>query len=96
LRPIDPIRGARDSRHEVKKEWGASVLEYTILVSLVVLVVVGAMTALGGQINRTLPDAAVATPTTTVTLVTTTTCPPTSTSTAPTTSTTSTTTPTGC
>jgi hypothetical protein len=31
-------------------------LEYTILLSLVALVVVGAMTALGRQINNTLPE----------------------------------------
>jgi Flp pilus assembly pilin Flp len=79
----------------VNKERGASVLEYTILVSLVVLVVVGAMTALGRQINHKLPEGAATAPTTAVVS---TTCPP-----APTTSTTttapgSTTTakPTGC
>jgi Flp pilus assembly pilin Flp len=78
----------------VNKERGASVLEYTILVSLVVLVVVGAMTALGRQINHKLPEGAATPPTTAVVS---TTCPP-----APTTTTTtapgSTTTakPTGC
>jgi Flp pilus assembly pilin Flp len=94
LRPIDPFRAARESHLEVKKEWGASVLEYTILVSLVVLVVVGAMTALGRQINHTLPEGGVSGPTTTVILATTTTCPPTSTTTSSTSSTT--TPPNGC
>ena len=68
-------------------------MEYTILVSLVLLMVVGAMTALGGQINRTLPEGA-ATATTAVSLVTPTTCPPpTSTTAAPVTTTTLTPTP---
>ena len=80
---------------EVKEEWGASVLEYTILVSLVVLMVVGAMTALGRQIDSTLPEGAVNGTATTVTLVTPTTCPPTgSTTTVP--GVTTTTAPTGC
>jgi hypothetical protein len=74
----------------VKSEWGASALEYTILVSLVVLMVVGAMTALGRQIDHTLPEG-MPSPSTTV-VVTSTTCPsPTSTTTP--TSTTSTTAP---
>jgi Flp pilus assembly pilin Flp len=81
----------------VKKEWGASVLEYTILVSLVVLMVVGAMTALGRQIDRTLPQGAPGA-TTTVMPATTTTCPstPTTTTTAPADPTTTTTAPSGC
>jgi len=80
----------------VKKEWGASVLEYTILVSLIVLMVVGAMTALGRQIDRTLPQGA-AGATTTVVPATTTTCPaPTTTTTTATSPTTSTTAPAGC
>jgi Flp pilus assembly pilin Flp len=81
----------------VKKEWGASVLEYTILVSLIVLMVVGAMTALGRQINRTLPQGAPGA-TTTVMPATTTTCPatPATTSTLPGATTTTTTAPTGC
>src|SRR6267378_974383 len=82
LRPIDPIRAARESRLEVKRERGASVLEYTILVTLVVLMVVGAMTALGRQINRTLPQGAPGA-STSVTPATTTSCPPSSTTTAP-------------
>ena len=77
----------------MKHEWGASVLEYTILVTLVVLVVVGAMTALGRQIKDTLPEGGVSGPTTTVILATSTTCPPTTTTTAPTTTTTA---PNGC
>lgn len=77
----------------MKNEWGASVLEYTILVSLVVLVVVGAMTALGRQINHKLPEGVAATPTT---VVVTTTCPAAPTTTATPTSTTSTTAPSGC
>ena len=78
------------------KEWGASVLEYTILISLVVLVVVGAMTALGSQINRTLPKG-VPSPSTTITLVTPTTCPPpTSTTVSPPDPSTTTTQPAAC
>ena len=80
----------------MKKEWGASVLEYTILVSLVVLVVVGAMTALGRQINHTLPEGGVAGPTTTIILATTTTCPPPTTTTIPSPGTTTTTALNGC
>ena len=59
----------------MNKEWGASVLEYTILVSLVVLMVVGAMTALGSQINRNLPEGVPGPTTTVVAPVTSTTCP---------------------
>ena len=80
---------------DVKEEWGASVLEYTILVSLVVLMVVGAMTALGRQIDSTLPEGAVNGTATTVNVETSTTCAPTTTSIVPPTSTSSTT-PTGC
>jgi Flp pilus assembly pilin Flp len=71
------------------------VLEYTILVSLVVLMVVGAMTALGRQIDNTLPEGVPAA--TTAQFATTTSCPPGS-PTASTTSSTTTTTaqPTGC
>jgi hypothetical protein len=69
------------------------VLEYTILVSLVVLMVVGAMTALGRQIDNTLPEGVPAA--TTATLVTTTSCPPGTTTTVPGTTTT-TAPPTGC
>jgi Flp pilus assembly pilin Flp len=100
LRPIDPIRAARESHHEVKKEWGAergaSVLEYTILVSLVVLMVVGAMTALGRQIDRTLPEGMPAA--TTAAQATTTSCPSATTTTTnpPPGTTTTTTPPTGC
>ena len=68
-------------------------LEYTILVSLVVLMVVGAMTALGRQIDHTLPEGVAAT---TATLATTTSCPSATTTTTAPPSTTSTTTPTGC
>ena len=76
-------------------ERGASVLEYTILVSLVVLMVVGAMTALGRQIDNTLPEGVPSG--TTATLVTTTTCPPVSTTSTVAPTTTSTTAPpTGC
>ena len=82
----------------MKKEWGAergaSVLEYTILVSLVVLMVVGAMTALGRQIDSTLPEAVPPAPT--ATLATTTSCPPGTTTTAPPATTSTTTQPTGC
>jgi len=71
------------------------VLEYTILVSLVVLMVVGAMTALGRQIDNTLPEGVPAA--TTATLVTTTSCPPGNPTSSTTSSTTSTTAqPTGC
>lgn len=85
---------------EVRKELGASVLEYTILIALVVLVVVGAMTALGRQINSTLPDG-VPQPSTSFPLPTTTVPCPTTTTSSTTTSTTSTTpttppTPPGC
>jgi hypothetical protein len=79
----------------VKSEWGASVLEYTILVSLVVLMVVGAMTALGRQIDHTLPEGMPG-PSTTVTVVTTTTCPSPTTTTTPTPTTSTTLPPTPC
>jgi len=79
----------------VEKERGASVLEYTILVALVVLVVVGAMTALGRQINQKLPEG-VPGPSTTAVVAPTTTCPPTTTSSVPPGGTTTTTSPKGC
>ena len=79
----------------MKKEWGASVLEYTILVSLIVLMVVGAMTALGRQIDHTLPRGAPGAATT-LTPATSTTCPPTATSTTAPGSTSTTTPPAGC
>ena len=64
-------------------------LEYTILVALIALVVVGAMTALGGGVKQSLPEGVG--PTTTLAGVTTTSCvPPT------TTSSTSSTVPGGC
>ena len=70
-------------------------LEYTILVSLVVLMVVGAMTALGRQIDNTLPEGVPAP--TTAEFATTTTCPPgTTTTTGPSATTSTTTQPTGC
>ena len=69
-------------------------LEYTILVSLVVLMVVGAMTALGRQIDNTLPEGVPAA--TTAQGATTTSCPPPTTSTAVPTTTSTTTQPTGC
>ena len=69
-------------------------LEYTILVSLVVLMVVGAMTALGRQIDNTLPEGVPSG--TTARSVTTTTCPPPTASTTSTGTTTTTTAPTGC
>jgi hypothetical protein len=70
------------------------VLEYTILVSLVVLMVVGAMTALGRQIDSTLPEGVPAP--TIATLATTTSCPSATTTTAPPDTTSTTTQPTGC
>ena len=70
-------------------------LEYTILVSLVVLMVVGAMTALGRQIDNTLPEGVPAA--TTAQGATTTSCPPpTTTTTGPSATTTTTAQPTGC
>jgi Flp pilus assembly pilin Flp len=83
------LRPACENRAAVKREKrerGASVLEYTILVALVVLVVVGAMTALGRQINDKLPEGAP--PSTTAassstTMCATTTTAPGSTTTAP-------------
>jgi Flp pilus assembly pilin Flp len=83
----------------VSEQRGASVLEYTILVALVALVVVGAMTALGRQINTRLPDGVAPStstpPATTIPCPSTTTTPP-----GPTTTTapgaTTTTAPPGC
>jgi hypothetical protein len=70
------------------------VLEYTILVSLVVLMVVGAMTALGRQIDHTLPEGV---PAPTTSAMPTTTCPPVTTTTALSVSASTTTTlPNGC
>ena len=69
-------------------------LEYTILVSLVVLMVVGAMTALGRQIDNTLPEGVPAP--TTAALGTTTSCPSASTTTTEPPATTTTTLPAGC
>ena len=72
-------------------------LEYTILVTLVVLMVVGAMTALGRQIDHTLPQGAPGATTTVTPATSTTSCPttPTTTTTLPG-STTTTTPPSGC
>ena len=60
-------------------------LEYTILVALVVLVVVGAMTALGRQINSTLPKGVPQSTSTLPPPTTTNPCPTTTTSPGPTT-----------